>query len=204
MRTLVVATTNGGKLRELRAMLPRQAFDVRAIDEVLAQPPRVIEDGATFTENAIKKARAAALATGLLALADDSGLVVDALGGRPGTRSARFAHERATDDENNAALLAELGRSGAAPPYTARFCCVLAVIDPETASGSHATEYTAEGTCEGSIILDARGHHGFGYDSLFVVSGTNKTMAQLTADEKNRVSHRARALAGLRALPLFR
>src|SRR5579862_714578 len=110
MRILVVATTNSGKLRELRQLLQGRSFEVRAIDEVLRHPPRVIEDGATFTENAIKKARAAARATGLLALADDSGLMVDVLGGRPGTRSARFAYEGATDDENNAALLAELKR----------------------------------------------------------------------------------------------
>src|SRR5580698_7181525 len=118
--TLVVATGNRGKLEELRALLAALPVQVLGVSEVLATPPLVIEDGATFAENAIKKARAVARATMMLTVADDSGLEVDALDGRPGVRSARFAHERATDAENNAALLSALGRladpiTGASP-----------------------------------------------------------------------------------------
>src|SRR6202142_4544428 len=142
--TLVVATTNRGKLGELRALLEGLAVDVRAVAEALREPPQVVEDGATFAENAVKKAKAVAHATMMLTLADDSGLEVDALDGRPGVRSARFAHDRATDAENNAALLAAL--SALADPITgvgsdggdafrARFRCVLAFVDPFTGGG---------------------------------------------------------------------
>ncbi|MBV9946889.1 MAG: non-canonical purine NTP pyrophosphatase, partial [Myxococcales bacterium] len=130
MRTLVVATGNRGKVRELRALLGALPVELRAIGEIVHAPPAVVEDGATFEDNAAKKAWTAARATGLLALADDSGLEVDALGGRPGVRSARFAGESATDDENVAALLAALERSGMGPPCPARFRCALALVDP--------------------------------------------------------------------------
>jgi XTP/dITP diphosphohydrolase len=201
---LVVATTNRGKLLELRALLHGLPIDVQAIAELLRDPPKVVEDGATFADNAIKKARAAAQATMMLALADDSGLEVDALDGRPGVRSARFAHSRATDAENNAALLAALG--GVADPvpgatpfggFPARFRCVLALVDPFTQGGQART---VEGVCEGVITLLPRGSGGFGYDPLFVVAGTDRTMAELGEDEKNRVSHRASAFAALRPL----
>jgi XTP/dITP diphosphohydrolase len=166
----------------------------------------VVEDGATFAENAVKKARAAAEATLMISLADDSGLEVDALDGRPGVRSARFAHARATDAENNAALLAALEPLGDAASasagvafddggFRARFRCVLALLDPFTGGGEPTL---VEGVCEGAITRTPRGSGGFGYDPLFVVTGTGRTMAELEPDEKNRVSHRARAFAALR------
>jgi XTP/dITP diphosphohydrolase len=209
---LVVATHNRGKLEELRALLADLPLEVHGVGELLADPPLVVEDGATFAENALKKARAVARATNMLSLADDSGLEVDALGGRPGVRSARFAHERATDAENNAALLAALealvpsadpaasdadrvwmiiaGERG----LTARFRCVLALVDPFAAGAPSMVE----GACEGAITRTPRGSGGFGYDPLFVVRDEGKTMAELGADAKNRVSHRARAFAALR------
>ena len=202
--TLVVATGNRGKLEELRALLSGLPLRVLGVSEVLKHPPRVVEDGATFAENAVKKAREVARETLMWTLADDSGLEVDALGGRPGVRSARFAHERATDAENNAALLAALSEladpvtSGAGEGgFRARFRCVLALVDPFTGAGEPRT---VEGVCEGTITRAPRGSGGFGYDPLFVVAGTDRTMAELPGDEKNRLSHRAQAFAALRPL----
>jgi XTP/dITP diphosphohydrolase len=182
----------------------------------MAHPPEVSEDGTSFAENAVKKAGTIARATMMLTVADDSGLEVDALGGRPGVRSARFAHARATDAENNAALLAALealrephslrsgpssGTPGDVPSalanggFRARFCCVLALVDPFAHGGN---PQVVEGICEGDIVRTPRGTGGFGYDPLFVVSGTAKTMAELDQGEKNRLSHRGRAFAALR------
>jgi XTP/dITP diphosphohydrolase len=191
---LVVATSNRGKLEELKLLLAGWPADVRAIREVLSQPPIVVEDGATFAENATKKASVAAAATRMLALGDDSGLEVDALDGRPGVRSARFAGEEATDAENCAALLAALRDCGTTPPFHARFRCVLALVDPRWPDSG---PLLVEGTCHGTIVDSPRGAGGFGYDPVFVVNGTAKTMAELTRAEKNGVSHRARALAAL-------
>ncbi len=164
--TIVLATSNHGKLVELRALLADLPVQLRSAAELLGEQPKIVEDGATFEENALIKARAIARATRSLALADDSGLEVDALAGRPGVRSARFAHERATDAENNAALLRELSEveEGA---RGARFRCVLALVDPWQESDLHV----AEGSCEGSIARAPRGSGGFGYDPLFLVSG---------------------------------
>jgi XTP/dITP diphosphohydrolase len=198
--TLVLASHNRGKLEELRALLQGLPIEVKSVSEVLADPPEVEEDGETFADNAVKKAREVAHATVMLTLADDSGLEVDALGGRPGVRSARFAHARATDAENNAALLGELDALGDPPAggtFPARFRCVLALVDPYTGGGEART---VEGVCPGSITRTARGSGGFGYDPLFVLDGSEKTMAELGEDEKNRVSHRARAFAALRPL----
>lgn len=198
--TLVVATHNKGKLEELRALLAGLPLEVRAVSEVMSDPPAVEEDGETFAANATKKAREVAHATMMLTLADDSGLEVESLGGRPGVRSARFAHARATDAENNAALLSALEALGDSPTphgFPARFRCVLALVDPYTGGGEART---VEGECPGFITRAARGSGGFGYDPLFVVGGTELTMAELPETEKNRVSHRARAFAGLRPL----
>jgi XTP/dITP diphosphohydrolase len=196
--TLVVATSNRGKLEELRGFLASLPLEAKPVDEILRDPPLVVEDGATFEENATKKAVAMARATMMATLADDSGLEIDALGGRPGVRSARFAHERATDAENNAAVLAALAalhEPAAGSTFRARFRCVLVLVDPYTCGG---TPQIAHGTCEGAVIRAPRGAGGFGYDPLFVVDGSDRTMAELTTDEKKRVSHRARAFDALR------
>jgi len=198
--TIVLATSNHGKLLELRALLADLPVQLRSAAEVLGEQPTIVEDGATFEANALIKARAIAGATRTLSLADDSGLEVDALGGRPGVRSARFAHERATDAENNAALLRELEPIEEAA-RGARFRCVLALVDPWHESEVHV----AEGSCEGSIARAPRGNGGFGYDPLFIVSGRDgKAMAELSEIEKNQVSHRGRAVQALRAILLER
>ena len=200
---LVVATGNRGKVEELRSLLTGLPVEVRAVGEVMREPPVVVERGATFAENATAKALAISRATMALTLADDSGLEVDALDGRPGVRSARFAHERATDAENNAALLAALEALGEPAPgvptghFSGRFRCVLALIDPFTGGGEPTL---VEGSCEGAITRTPRGSGGFGYDPLFVVDGTGKTMAELTPTEKNALSHRGRAFAALRPI----
>jgi len=194
---LVVATTNRGKLEELELLLAGWPADVRSLRDVVSEPPIVVEDGATFAENAIKKARIAADVTGMLALGDDSGLEVDALDGRPGVRSARFAGERATDAENCAALLAALDDSAKSAPFHARFRTMLALVDPRSPD---LGPWTVEGVCHGTIARAPRGAGGFGYDPLFVVDGMDKTMAELSRAEKNRVSHRAAALAALKPL----
>jgi XTP/dITP diphosphohydrolase len=201
---LVVATSNRGKLDELRALLAELPVAVEALSDRLRDPPRPVEDGATFVDNAVKKARASADATFMLSLADDSGLEVDALDGRPGVHSARFAHDRASDAENNVALLAALesfndpvSAAGESRGFSARFRCALVLVDPFTAEGEPRI---VEGTCEGTIVRTPRGSGGFGYDPLFVVSGTNRTMAELDAEEKRRISHRARAFAALRPI----
>jgi XTP/dITP diphosphohydrolase len=196
--TIVLATSNHGKIQELRALLADLPVQFLSAAEVLGEQPSIVEDGATFEANALIKARAIAAATRTLALADDSGLEVDALGGRPGVRSARFAHERATDAENNAALLREL-ESFEEGARGARFRCALALVNPWCESEVHV----AEGSCEGSIARAPCGSGGFGYDPLFVVSGRDgKTMAELSEADKNRVSHRARAVQALRGILL--
>ena len=199
-RSIVLASRNQGKLRELRALLGPLSLEVLSLDEAGAPDLVVIEDGATFEANAEKKAREAARATTMIALADDSGLEVDALDGRPGVRSARFAHEHATDAENNAALLAAL-EGTPDPERTARFRCVLCVVDPWR-EGGEAT--FVRGVCEGRITRAASGQGGFGYDPLFVVDDEAvaegrpaRTMAELTDEEKSRVSHRGRAFQAL-------
>lgn len=189
--TVVLATSNQGKLLELRELFAGLPIQLVSSRQVLGPDFSVVEDGATFEANAILKATAVCRASGLVALADDSGLEVDALGGRPGVRSARFAHERATDAENNAALLRAL--AGESSP-AARFRCVLALASPW-----RSRVITAEGTCEGRITLEPRGTGGFGYDPLFLVDDhPGRTMAELGEAEKNRISHRARAAAALR------
>lgn len=193
--TLVVATQNAGKLAELRALLAALPLEVVSSDDVLTRKITVVEDGDTFAENATKKATTIARATMMLTLADDSGLEVDALGGAPGVRSARYAHPRATDGENNAALLAALvNLADDGTIVRARFRCVLALVDPIVSFEPHLVE----GVCEGRILLAPRGSGGFGYDPLFLLEGSDKTMAELSDVEKNNVSHRGRAFQALR------
>ena len=199
---LVVATQNRGKLDELRALLSGLGVQVLSTQDVTKREIVVVEDGDTFEANAKKKAQTVSAATLMLTIADDSGLEVDVLGGAPGVRSARFAGERATDAENNAALLAALDTLDADPggtraneSFKARFRCVLALVDPFVKDGE---PIVVEGTCEGKITRTPRGSGGFGYDPLFLVDGTDKTMAELGEEEKNRVSHRGRAFDKLR------
>lgn len=198
---VVLASGNRKKLKELREVLASLPFELLAPEDLGGTTFDVDETETTFEGNARLKAVAYARRFGVAALADDSGLEVEALGGAPGVRSARFAGERATDAENNAALLAALDglavdAPGARPrDFDARFRCVLALIDPFVQGGE---PFVVEGTCAGTITRAPRGSGGFGYDPLFLVEGTNKTMAELTEDEKNRVSHRARATEKLR------
>jgi XTP/dITP diphosphohydrolase len=186
MRRLVFATRNHGKLRELRALVAALPIEILSLDEA-GVVGEVEEDGLTFADNARKKAEAALAATGLPSLADDSGLVVDALDGAPGVYSARYGGEPRSDARNNAHLLAAL--AGTPAPRRARFRCVLCLAQ------SGAPPVYAEGSCEGEILEAPRGEDGFGYDPIFLVEGLGKTMAELSLAEKNERSHRARAMA---------
>ena len=193
---LVLATKNPGKVREFRALfwdLPR--LRVQALDE-LGKLPDVVEDGKTFEENAIKKAREIAAATGQLVLADDSGLEVDALGGRPGVHSARYAGRQGNDEANNDKLLAELAHVPDGQ-RRARFRVVLVLADPNGPLGDDV--HIEEGVCEGEILRGRRGSDGFGYDPLFKPDGHEQSMAELPPEEKNSISHRASAAAKMRA-----
>ena len=188
---LVAATGNAGKLRELQALLADPAIALRSLADYPELPP-VVEDGDTFLANARRKAHAVARHTGLPALADDSGLAVDALGGLPGVRSARFAADAGAGrgDAANVALLLERLRGVPAERRSARFHCAVVVARPD------GRELVAEGTCEGRIAEAPRGSGGFGYDPVFLFG--ERTFAELSAAEKDRVSHRARAIAALR------
>lgn len=188
---LLVATRNKGKLAEFRELVVGLDVELLSLDDTPSAPPDVIEDGATFEANASKKALEYARATGLLTLADDSGLEVEALGGEPGVRSARFAGPRATDGENNRLLLSKLS-AFEHEERTARFCCVLALADPEGPLG--ADVHLESGECPGRIVSGPKGGGGFGYDPLFVPNAADgRTIAELRRDEKNVVSHRAKA-----------
>jgi XTP/dITP diphosphohydrolase len=193
--TLLLATKNAGKIREFRALfwdLPK--LIVKPADEVVTIPD-VDEDGRTFEENAAKKAREIARVTGHLVLADDSGLEVDALGGRPGVYSARYAGRHGDDEGNNDKLLLEL--AGVPDEKRgARYRVVLALADPQ---GPLAEEVHLEtGVCEGVILRVRRGQNGFGYDPVFAPKAFDKTMAELSPEEKNEISHRAEAAAKMR------
>jgi XTP/dITP diphosphohydrolase len=190
MKELVVATRNRGKLKEIQALLSGVVENVRCAEDFPGFP-ETVEDGLTFAENALKKAREAMLHTGLPALADDSGLVVDALDGRPGVYSARFAGEGTGDAANNVRLLEELA---AVPPgqRQAAFVCQLAFVTPQ------GDEQFFAGRIGGTILTAPRGEGGFGYDPLFLVDGFDRTMAELALSEKNVISHRGQALRGFR------
>jgi XTP/dITP diphosphohydrolase len=187
----VLATFNRDKLRELAALLGLPGVALHALADVSgATPPE--ESGATLRENALTKARAALALTGRPAIADDTGLEVDALGGRPGLHAARYAGPRASYADNRAKLLAEL--DGVEPARrTARFRCACVACLPD------GRELVAEGVLEGRITSAPRGEQGFGYDSLFEVAGLGRTMAELPEAEKNALSHRALAVRELAA-----
>ena len=186
---LVIATRNLHKVRELKSLLRLRHVRWRSLQEFPGVPP-VKEDGRTFADNAAKKARAAARATGCLALADDSGLEVRALNGEPGVRSARFAGRHGDDAANNALVLRRLAGAPRGE-RAAQFRCVLVLADPRRVLAM------SEGRLRGWIGEAPRGRQGFGYDPIFVVPG-GKTVAELPMAVKNRISHRARAAAGMR------
>jgi XTP/dITP diphosphohydrolase len=190
---IVIASSNPGKQREVREILAGKTVQGRALALIgLADLPLVSfpEEGADYRSNAIEKARAVAMQAGEVALADDSGLEVDALEGRPGPHSARYGGSGLDDAGRVELLLRELQAIPLAS-RGARFVCVAALVTP----GGEV--FCGRGECRGEILTGARGQAGFGYDPVFRVSGLTRTMAELSADEKNRVSHRARALQTL-------
>ena len=186
-RPLVLATKNRGKISEFKDLFRAFDFEVKSLNDFGPIPP-VIEDGETFEDNAVKKAQFTAKVLGLPAIADDSGLTVKALG-EPGVFSARYAGEGSTDEANNIKLL---GAMKGIEQREAAFICVLAIAVPR----GPALIY--EGTCEGLITEEISGTQGFGYDPIFYYPSLNKTFAQMPAAEKNGVSHRGRAIAGLK------
>jgi XTP/dITP diphosphohydrolase len=193
-RTLVLATFNRHKAGEIAAILPQMPLELRTLADFPGAAPAE-EDGATLEENAVKKAAQAARFTGCWALADDTGLEVDALHGAPGVRSARYAGEDCSPEANKAKLLAAMA---GVPPEgrAARFACVMALVSP---SGETAV---SRGTLEGRITEAPRGANGFGYDPVFEPAGSALTLAEIPEAEKNSISHRARALLPL--LPRLR
>ena len=187
MSALLVATRNEHKLRELREALP--GIELEPLPPGVELPP---EEGETFAENALGKARAAHTATGQAAVADDSGIAAYGLGGRPGVRSARYAGEGASDEENLAKLLDEVG---AQENRRVAYVCAIALVDED------GSETLFEGRCEGTLAREPRGSGGFGYDPAFVPDDTGtddgRTMAELASDEKHAISHRGRAARAL-------
>ena len=182
---IVLATRNAGKVKEFQEMLKDFPVEIKNLND-FGPIPEVEEDGETFDDNAYKKALFTAKVLGLPAIADDSGLVVEALGGAPGVKSARYAGENASDQDNINKLLQELeGKSN----RKAAFECVLSITVPS------GPALTYEGRCEGEITLQPQGKNGFGYDPVFYYPAYGKTFAEISGDEKNRVSHRGRALA---------
>lgn len=187
---LLLATTNPHKVREIKAILDGLPLDFHSRRD-FPDWPEIIEDGKTIRANALKKARVLARHTGMLTLADDSGLEVDCLRGKPGVRSARFSGRSATDCRNIKkvlSLMEGIPRSGRA----ARFRCVVVVARPR------GHPIVCEGTCSGVITTEPRGRGGFGYDPIFLVPRYGKTFAELGPETKNRISHRARALGRAR------
>ncbi len=193
MMKILLATQNQGKVRELQELLADEEIEVVSLQD-LPDWEEVEENGETFAENAALKARAAVQRTGLIALADDSGLEVDALNGAPGVFSARFAGEPKDDERNNDKLL-DLLETIPDDKRTARFRCALVIAAPE------GKEYLTEGTVEGKILRQRRGTDGFGYDPLFLVPELGRTLAEISLTEKNDLSHRARAFR--KAIPIL-
>jgi len=197
MRELVLASRNAGKARELSQLIDLPDLRIRAVSEFFGPEFVVEETGETFEENAWIKASAVCSGTGRLALADDSGLEVDALGGRPGVHSARFAGEAASDDDNNALLLRELA-GVPSEERTARFRAVLVVAAWD--NGRAVRVARSEGVLEGFIVHAPRGTGGFGYDCLFEPAcSRGRTTAEMSASEKNAISHRGHAARALKS-----
>lgn len=189
---IVLATGNRDKVRELRHALDGLDIEILTRDDFPAVP-ETIEDGNTLDENALKKARELCAATGLAAVADDTGLEVDAIGGEPGVYSSRFAGPGATYADN-VRLLLERMEGVPEKDRSARFRCVIALCEPTGA------EVLVEGVCEGRILIEARGEGGFGYDPVFFVPSFGRTFAEMSVAEKDGISHRGRAMAKMRKL----
>ena len=185
---LVVATGNQGKLKEIRAILPE--YEIVCLKD-LDIDIDIVEDGKTFEENAIIKAETISKMTNMVTIADDSGLVVDYLGGAPGIYSARYAGEDATDEERNEKLLSEL-KDVPFEKRTARFACAIAIAYP------NGKTYTFFDTCEGKITFEPLGTNGFGYDPLFYFEEFDTTLANVESERKNKVSHRYKSLVKLK------
>lgn len=192
MKKLLLATNNKGKIREYQKLLEGIPFEIVTPADC-GITADVKEVGATFEENATLKATSLASFSGLLSLADDSGLEVDVLGGEPGPLSHRFAGENVTDTDRNAFLLSKL-KNIPELNRTAQFRCVIAIAEPD------GGVKLCDGVCRGIIIDKPRGFNGFGYDPIFLIPELGKTMAELTLGEKNRISHRAQAAEKARAL----
>ena len=189
VHTIVLATRNAGKVKEFQQLLEDFPVQIKNLND-FGPIPEVEEDGTTFDENAYKKASFAAKVLGLPTIADDSGLVVEALGGAPGVMSARYAGENATDQENIEKLLGEMeGKTDRG----AAFECVISIAVPS------GPALTYEGRCEGKTSTEPKGVSGFGYDPVFYFPEYGKTFAELTSEEKNKVSHRGKALAQVAA-----
>lgn len=192
-KEILFATSNQGKARELKEAFRKHGVDSEVKTNAdLIKPPDPVETGRTFEANAKIKAHELATFSNLPTIADDSGLMVDALNGEPGVRSARYAGEAHNDAKNNAKLLAELG-GVAEDKRTAKFWTTIVVSMP----GHFDQDLVVSGTCAGRILAAPRGEDGFGYDPLFFVPEKNKTFAQMTMDEKNEISHRGRAIEKL-------
>lgn len=192
MREVVIATKNKGKALEFEQMFQPFQIQVKTLLD-LPEFPEIEETGATFEENAIIKAESVMIETKAMVMADDSGLVIDALDGRPGVYSARYAGPEKDDEANIQKVLREL-EGVPLSKRTARFYCALALAIPGRET------ITVNGTCEGFITFEKKGANGFGYDPIFFVQGYERTMAELLPNEKNKISHRAEALAKMRTI----
>ena len=193
METIIAASSNAHKIKEIQAIMDKFGIKVISRDEAGVPEFEITEDGETFEENSYKKAYEIMKATGKTTIADDSGLMVDYLGGAPGVYSARFAGEEHNDAKNNEKLL-RLLKNVTGDDRKAKFVSVITLVYPD------GKTLVARGECQGRIIGAPTGENGFGYDPLFVPDGCNKTFAQLTEEEKNAISHRARALEKLEGL----
>lgn len=192
-KTFVFATRNEHKVDEVRRILRSTGVDVDLIP-LPADAPEVVESGASFAANALIKARSAAMHTGLAAIADDSGLCVDALHGMPGIHSARWSGRHGDDAANVSLLLGQLAETPAIR-RGAQFVCAAVVVDPQS-----GTEHAVEGVLEGRVIDQIRGAGGFGYDPIFIPDGQTVTTAEMTADDKDAISHRGKAFRALAQL----
>jgi XTP/dITP diphosphohydrolase len=191
MVSLVIATKNKGKVREINHFLKDFNIGLFSLND-FNNLPDIIEDGKNFRENSIKKAEITAKTLNKLSLADDSGLEVDFIGGGPGVYSARYSGENATDASNRTKLLSELAEVKDITKRSARFVCHLVLWDPR-----EGLLFETDGICEGKIGFEETGHGGFGYDCIFIPDSYDVTMAELSEDEKNKISHRGKALKNL-------